>query len=102
MEAKKLSELKGSEIHKIVAAVLEVMEKAGFESDVNVTLEETKEENVWSMVFNKKSCTLAELLRVKNELGENYEITILPPKKQAVFISIQAPSQDFINKLGGK
>ena len=71
METKTLNQMKGSEIHRIVAAVFEVIEKAQFEPKVDATLqstgkpEEGKPER-WNILFQKKNSStlpLTSLLR---------------------------------------
>lgn len=65
METKTLKQMKGSEVHRIVAAVLEVMEKAQFDTSVDVALQlaDAKEDGSenWKMVFQKRETSLDEL-----------------------------------------
>lgn len=100
METKTLKQMKGSEVHRIVAAVLEVMEKAEFDTSVDVTLQQadTKENEPerWKMVFQKKNTTLDELNVIKVELGKNFRIAIGAKDKSALLVSIEAPANDFI------
>lgn len=99
MATVKINEMKGSEIHRIVAAVLETMEKAGFPSSVDVTLNEAKEPERWKMIFQKGSSTLEELNVIKTELGENFQVKISPKDKQMLMIEVEAPQDDFIRLL---
>ena len=106
METKTLKQMKASEIHRIVAAVLEVVEKAGFEPQVDVTLQlckekEAKEEQSekWKMAFQKENTNLDELNAVKGELGANFKVIIEAKDKTSLLISIEAPSEDFIALL---
>lgn len=91
--------MKGSEVHKMVAAVLEVMEKAQFESQVNVNIEESDDPSRWMMSFLKKTTSLNELEDVKNELGENFTIKVAPRDKSSVTVVLEAPSTAFIGLL---
>ena len=99
MENKTLSEMKGSEIHRIVASVLEIMEKAGFSPQVDVKLQEP-EEGTWKMDFAKNNSNLDEMNNIKSELGINFNIDVYPKDAKHVLISIVAPSLDFITLIG--
>jgi len=99
MEQKTLKQMKASEVHRIVAAVLEVMEKAQFEPSVDVTLEETKDPEKWKMDFQKKSSSLQELKGIKEELGKNFNVNIFPKSKEALVVSIEAQMDDFVTLL---
>ena len=94
--------MKGSEYHRIVAAVLEVMEKALTEPQKDVSIQESGEPDQWKMTFQKASTTLDEMNGVKNELGTNFEVTMTPRDKSSITISIMAPSSDFIALLQRK
>lgn len=109
METKTLNQMKASEVHRIVAAVLEVIEKANFEPQVDVALQvcdkkDDKEEQQerWKMVFLKKDTDLDELNAIKGELGNNFTVKIGTKDKAALLISIEAPSVDFISLLQKK
>ena len=100
METKTLKQMKGSEIHRIVAAVLEVMEKAQFDTQVDVALQladamDDGTEN-WKMVFQKKETSLDELNGIKGELGKNFSVTIGTKDKTALLVIIKAPAGDFV------
>lgn len=103
MEMKTLNQMKGSEIHRIIAAVLEVMEKAQFEPQGNVSLDLVKtDENIserWKMVFQKKNTNLDELNGIKNELGKNFAVNIEAKDRSALLIGVEAPSTDFVALL---
>lgn len=99
MEQKTLKQMKASEVHRIVAAVLEVMEKAQFEPQVDVTLEETKDSEKWKMDFPKKTSTLQELKGIKEELGKNFDVIISAKSKDALIVSIEAQMSDFVSLL---
>ena len=101
MGTKTLNQMKASEVHRIVAAVLEVIEKAQFEPQVDVALqvckvEKEEQQEVWKMVFQKKSTDLDELNAIKSELGKNFSVKIDTKDKAALLISIEAPSEDFV------
>ncbi len=102
MEKSKLQQMRASEIHRIIAAVMEIMEKAKFEPKVNAELQEVKDTDHWKMMFAKQNTSLDELTSIKNELGKNFGITIRPKDKENVFISVEAPVQDFMSLLQRK
>jgi hypothetical protein len=98
--------MKGSEIHRIVAAVFEVIEKAHFEPKVDATLQSTgkPEEGQperWNILFQKKNCNIDELNMIRKELGNNFAIN-LSAKKDEMQICIEAASDDFITLLQKK
>lgn len=97
-----VNNMKGSEYHRIVAAVLEVMEKALTEPQKDASIQESGKPDVWKMTFQKSSTTLQEMNAVKNELGTNFEVTLAPRDKSSITISIMAPSSDFIALLQRK
>ena len=106
METKTLNQMKGSEIHRIVAAVFEVIEKAQFEPKVDATLQSTgkPEEGQperWNILFQKKNSNIDELNMIRKELGSNFAIN-LSAKKDEMQISIEASSTDFITLLQKK
>ena len=96
---KTLKQMKGSEIHRIVAAVLEVMEKVLVEPQVDATLQEagTAEngQEKWKMVFQKKDTSMEELNNIKTELGSNFSIQILPRDKACLQMVISAEADNF-------
>ena len=109
METKTLNQMRASEVHRIVAAVLEVIENAQFEPQVDVALQvceskEAKEEQPekWKMVFQKRNTDLDELNAIKGELGKNFTVRIATKDKSAILISIEAPSGDFVALLQKK
>lgn len=102
MEQKTLKQMKGSKVHKIVAAVLEVMEKAGFETQMDVKLQETDDAGKWKMGFEKKNTDLNELNSIQRELGNNFAVFISPRNQTTILISIEAPTDDFIALIQSK
>lgn len=106
METKTLNQMKGSEIHRIVAAVFEVIEKAQFEPKVDATLQSTgkPEDGLperWRILFQKKSTTIDELNMIRKELGNDFTIN-LSVEKGELKITIEASSNDFIALLQKK
>ena len=102
METVTLKQMRASEVHRIVAAVLEVMEKAQFEPKVDVELQEAGKPENWKMVFQKKNSNLDELNNIKNELGKNFNVCLEPKDKTTLTIIIEAPCEDFISLLKKK
>lgn len=99
METLTLKEINGSEIHKIIAAVLEIMEKLNVPNLVDAKLQTDKEdEGIWKMDFQKKDTNLDELTTIKNELGKNFSINISASGK-SVLISVVASGNDFVALL---
>lgn len=99
METLTLKEINGSEIHKIIAAVLEIMEKLNVPNLVDAKLQTDKEdEGIWKMDFQKKDTNLDELITIKNELGKNFSINISASGK-SVLISVVASGNDFVALL---
>lgn len=102
METLTLKEMKGSDIHKIIAAVLEIMEKVNVPNLVDAKLQIDKDdEGVWKMDFQKKDTNLDELTTIKNELGKNFSVNISTSGKN-VLISVVARGNDFIALLEKK
>lgn len=103
METMTLKTMKGSVVHKIIAAVLEIMEKVSIPNLMDAKLQDDKEnEDVWKMDFQKKDTNIDELLTIKNELGENFSVKISASAKSVLLISIEATSIDFISLLKRK
>ncbi len=108
METKTLKQLKGSEVHSILAAVFEVMEMAQFEPQRDASImmaQEQKEEQPerWKVVFMKKNTSLDELNMVKRQLGGNFSVGIAAGTKQAALaISIEGRSTEFLGLLARK
>ena len=102
METITLKTMKGSDIHRIIAAVLEIMEKVNVPNLVDAKLQAEKEDgNVWKMDFQKKETNFDELTTIKNELGKNFFINISVSGKN-VLISVVATSADFISLIQKK
>ena len=102
METVTLKEMKGSDIHKIIAAVLEIMEKVNVPNLVDAKLQTDKEdESVWKMDFQKKETDLEELTTIKNELGKNFLLKISASGKN-ILISVVSQGTDFIALLDKK
>lgn len=90
--------MKGSEIHRIVAAVLEIMERAQFDIMADAKLIEDKE-NKCRMDFTKKEATLEELNNVRKQLGSQFSIRILPKDSKVMYVSVIAPCCVFAGLL---
>ncbi len=106
METKTLNQMKGSEIHRIVAAVFEVIEKAQFEPQVDAKLQsaakpEEGQPERWKILFQKKNSNIDELNMIRKELGSSFSIN-LSAKKDEMQICIEASSTDFITLLQKK
>ena len=92
--------MKGSERYKIVATVLEVMEKSGYDTNGGkCAIEETDNPDVWRMNFNKETINLDELSNTKKELGEKFNVRVLPLSRKKLTISIEATSEEFFNLI---
>lgn len=102
MEQTVLQSLKGSEKYRIIAAVLEIMEKAQFESSSSVELKENKEKDIWEMSFVKRTTNLDELIDVKTELGDNFNIRLEAKNNSQMTICLEAPNEDFMKLIGKK
>lgn len=96
MEKVTLKEMKSSDYHRIVAQVLEIVEKTQFNPDRDVKIMEADNEDIWKMVFQKKDTSLAELEDIKKQLGNNFLVNISAKDKTTLLISIEAPSDDFV------
>ena len=97
MENKTLKQMKASEIHRIMAQVLEIVEKAQFTPQVDVGIKECSDHpEKWKMVFLKNNTSLEELTGLKNKLGQNFNVNVAPRDKSMLLITIEAPSADFV------
>lgn len=100
-----LKTMKCSDVHRIIAAVLEIMEKVNVPNLVDAKLQTEKEdENLWKMDFQKKETNFKELNTIMNELGTNFSVNISVTGKN-LLISVIAKSEDFfslIQKKGGE
>lgn len=88
--------MKGSKYHKIVAAVLEVMEEALTTPQKDVNLQESGTPEEWKMMFLKSGTTLDEMNGIKKQLGPNFRVQIMPRDKATISVIVQAPSIDFL------
>lgn len=87
----------GSEILRIQAAVLEVMERADFHpSEINTELCEAQDTNNWLMVFVKEEVTTKEIGNVIRGLGSDFRMTIKGRSKANVFVCLEAPKESFM------
>ena len=97
-----INEMKGSQIHRIVAAVLDVMEQAGFNTSARVDLKEVKDTENWMMTFEKNGTSLDELAGIRQNLGTDFQISILPRSKDRLDIRLEAKNAVFLSLLNKK
>lgn len=93
---KDLKEMKSSDYYKIVAHVLEIVEKAGFNPDKDVKIMDSDTPEKWKMVFHKSDTSLEEMQDIKKQLGGNFDLKVTPKDKSVLLINIEAPSSEFI------
>lgn len=91
-----LKEMKSSDYYKIVAHVLEIVEKAKFNPDKDVKIMESETPENWKMVFQKSDTSLEEMQDIKKQLGGNFNLKVTPKDKNVLLINIEAPSGEFI------
>ena len=95
MDNKTVKGMKASEVYRITAIVLDILEKAQFETREDSMLQQSETEGRWKMVFRKGGTTISELTGIREQLGKNFEVTVMPKDKQALVISIEASAEDF-------
>ena len=89
--------MKASEVHRIVASVLDIAEKAQFSPKVDVGIDAVNNRpDRWKMVIPKSNVTLEELTSFKNKLGQNFTVLVSPRDRGTLIVTIEAPSGDFI------
>jgi hypothetical protein len=97
MESKTLKEMKASEVCKITASVLEIIENAKFVTSMESRIQECADQpGRWKIVFQKDSTNLDELVSVKAQLGEHFAINVTPKDKTTLVVTIEADSKDFM------
>lgn len=102
METMTLKTMKGSDVHRIIAAVLDIMEKVNVPNMADAKLQPEKENgNLWKMEFQKKETNFDELNTIKNELGKNFFVKISVTGKN-LLISVIATSDDFVSLIQKK
>ena len=95
----KIEGLKGSEVLKIKAAVVETMENsAGITATEDPDIKELPDGSC-QMSFKKKDTTLSELSKIKMKLGEKFDIEI-NHGKDAMQIILNAPTEAFTRLIG--
>ena len=99
MEKLTLSTMLGSDYHKIVAHVLEIVEKTQFKPSKDVEILETGTEGIWKIVLPKKDTSLDELQSIKAQLGDSFKVNVAAKDKVSISISIEAPSDAFMQLL---
>lgn len=91
-----LNGIKGSEILRIQAAVLDAMERANFHPEqISTELSAGKNENEWLMVFTKETAALTDLQKVIQELGGNFSFDILSNGKKTLFLRLVGKIDDY-------
>lgn len=92
----KLGSLKKSESLKLQAAIVEVMEDAGFDVSGNVDIT-TNEDGKLSMSFVRTTTiSLKEISSIKEKLGANFSVVVKPKDKVSLTVAIEASQEDFI------
>lgn len=94
--------LKRSQVLKINAAVVEVMENADFETNGNEVLEKDAETGLFRISFDKDRASLKELLGIQKTLGENFSITLTAKDKKLFRLCLEASEKDFLDLLDKK
>ncbi len=93
----KLEGKNGSEILRIQAAVLEVMERVEFHpSEINTELCEAQDKNNWLMVFVIEEVSSKDIGNVIRGLGNDFRMTIKGRSKANVFVCLEAPKDSFM------
>ena len=91
-----LNGIKGSEILRIQAAVLDAMERANFHPEqISTELSVGKNENEWLMVFSKETAALTDLQKVIQELGGSFNVEILSTGKKTLFLRLVGKIDDY-------
>lgn len=91
-----LNGIKGSEILRIQAAVLDAMERANFHPEqISTELSVGKNENEWLMVFSKETAALTDLQKVIQELGGSFNFEILSTGKKTLFLRLVGKIDDY-------
>lgn len=94
-----LGGLKKSESLKLQAAIVEVMEDAGFDVSGNVDIT-TGEDDKLSMSFIRTTTiSLEEISSIKEKLGDNFSVVVKPKDKTSLIVGIEATQEDFIKIL---
>ena len=91
-----LNGIKGSEILRIQAVVLDAMERANFHPEqISTELSAGKNENEWLMVFTKETAALTDLQKVIQELGGSFNFEILSTGKKTLFLRLVGKIDDY-------
>ena len=96
----KFEGLKSSQVLKIKAAALEIMEEAGFEVSDDVKISKCKEENRRVMTFLKNRASLDDLVSMHENFGDDFLINIEARDKANFLVSVEAEEDSFIALLG--
>lgn len=96
----KVEGLMGSEVLKIKAAVVEVMEKAaGVTITEDPDIKHEADKDVCQMSFNKKDSSLEELSKIQQELDDKFSIGIVHTR-ECIKIILTAPTAAFTRLIG--
>lgn len=87
--------LKCSETLKIKAAVVEIMENAGFAVIDGGDLKPAEKEGFFLMSFQRGITSLDELVGISGMLGDNFNISIFPNDKLSINVSVEASLDSF-------
>lgn len=99
MAEKKAMGLKRSMVLKIEAALVEIMEDAGFNVMENVVVVPAQIEGHFKMTFEKGSTSLATLNAIQEKIGSCFEISISPVARTVIAVEIEASEKDFVKLL---
>lgn len=95
----KIEGLKGSEVLKIKAAVVETMENsAGITATEDPDIKELSDGSC-QMSFKKKESSLSEMNKLHEKLGKNFEVNVIW-MKDMLSIILSAPKEDFARLIG--
>lgn len=94
--------LKRSEVLKIEAAVVEILENAIIDVKENVEVNHGSEPDSLQMTFQMDGTSLSELNKIQGDFGENFSIAINPKDKMHINVRIEAPVSDYLKLLGKK
>ncbi len=94
-----LKDLTGSQLLRIKLAILEIVEKAGFQTNgLTPDIKEGKNRN-WKINFVISHISFNDLDNIQSELGREMFIEVRPVSKEQVAVVIAANANDFINLL---
>lgn len=87
--------LSGSQVLKIKVAVVEIMEKsAGITITEDPDINQDAKTGICRMLFKKKETSFEELARMRERMGEKFDIKLVH-QKDAIAIVLNAPIESF-------